>query len=101
MLPEFERLQRENDKLKVLLKDKGVIVHTTKNDLMKLNKKAIELGLQVNTAHQKVEHEVHINMLLREDKKNLELRLTEFTAEVQKLKEMTMKAEEKAKKKLE
>ena len=45
MLPEFERLQRENDELKVILKDKDAIVHNTKNDLMKLNKKAIELGL--------------------------------------------------------
>ena len=48
-----------------------------------------------------MEHEVNVNMSLREDKKNLELRLTESTAEVQKLKEMTMKAEEEAKKKLE
>ena len=51
MLPEFERLQRENDELKVILKDKDAIIHTIKNYLMKLNKKAIELGLQVNTAH--------------------------------------------------
>ena len=50
MLPEFEKLQRENNELKVMLKDKDAIVQVTKNDLIKLNKKSLELGLQVNIA---------------------------------------------------
>ena len=101
MLPEFEKLQRENNKLKVILKDKDAIVQTTKNDLIKLHKKATELGLQVNIANQKLEHEDNINTSLGEDKRKLELMLKESTVEVQKLKEELSKAEEEAKKKLE
>ena len=50
ILPEFEKIQRENNELKVMLEDKDAIVQVTKNDLMKLNKKSLELGLQVNIA---------------------------------------------------
>ena len=52
MLPEFQKVQRENDELKVILKDKDAIVQTTKNDLIKLHKKTTKLGLQVNIANQ-------------------------------------------------
>ena len=45
MLLELHKIQRENDELRAILKDNDAIVQTTKNDLMKLNKKAIELGL--------------------------------------------------------
>ena len=64
---------------------------------MKLNTKNIELRLQVNTAHQKVEHEVNVNRSLRVEKKNVEQRLTESTAEIQKLKEEKIRLKEEAK----
>ena len=50
MLPKFEKFQRENNELKVMLKDKDAIVQVTKKDLIKLNKKSLDLGLQVNIA---------------------------------------------------
>ena len=101
MLPEFQKVQRENDELKVILKDKDAVVQTTKNDLIKLHKKTTELGLQVNIANQKLEHENNINTSLREDKRRLELMLKEFAAKVQKLREEVSRAEGEAKKKLE
>ena len=87
--------------MKVIVNNKDAIVNTYRNDLMKLNAKTIQLGLKVNTTNQKLEHEVNINTSLREEKRNLELKLNEFAPEVQKLKELTSKAEEEAKKKLE
>ena len=47
-----------------------------------------------------MEHEINVNTLLREENMNLELKLNESAAEVQKLKELTSKAEEETKKKL-
>ena len=47
-----------------------------------------------------MEHEININTSLREENRNLELKLNESAAEVQKLKELTSKAEEETKKKL-
>ena len=51
MLPEFEKLKKECDKLKVTVKNKDAIVNTNRNNLMRFNTKNIELGLQVNTAY--------------------------------------------------
>ena len=45
MLLEFEKLQKECDELKVTVKNKDAIVNTSRNDLMRLNTKNIELGL--------------------------------------------------------
>ena len=97
MLPEFTKLQKECDELKVTLKDKDAIVNTTRNDLMRLNMKNIEIGLQVNTVNQKLKHEVNINRSLRVERKSVEQRLTESTAENQKLKEEIAKLKEEAK----
>ena len=51
MLPEFHKIQQENNKLRATLKDKEAIIQVTKNDLLKLNKKVMKLGLQVNIAN--------------------------------------------------
>ena len=45
MLPEFHKVHQQNNELKAILKDKAAINEVTKNDLLKLNKKVIELGL--------------------------------------------------------
>ena len=45
MLPEFNKVQRENDELRAILEEKDTIIQTTKNDLIKLHKKTMELGL--------------------------------------------------------
>ena len=97
MLPEFEKLQKECDELKVIVKNKDAIVNTSGNDLMRLNMKNIEIGLQVNTVNQKLKHEVNINRSLRVERKSVEQRLTESTAENQKLKEEIAKLKEEAK----
>ena len=59
MLPEFHKIQQENNELRATLKDKEAINQVTKNDLMKLNKRVMELGLQVNIANQKAEFEAN------------------------------------------
>ena len=69
--------------------------------MLKLNKKVIELGLQVNTANQKAEHEANKLRSLQSEKEKVDLKLNEAIAEVQVMKERTSKAEEEAKKKLE
>ena len=51
MLPEFHKVQQENNELRATLKDKEAINQVTKNDLLKLNRKVMELGLQVNIAN--------------------------------------------------
>ena len=51
MLPEFHKIQQENNDLRATLKDKEAINQVTKNDLLKFNRKVIELGLQVNIAN--------------------------------------------------
>ena len=80
-----------------MLKDKEAINQVTKNDLIKLNKKVMELGLQVNTAHQKAEYEANKLRSLQTEKEKVDQKLTEATAEVQTLREQTSKAEEEAK----
>ena len=58
----------------------------------------MELGLQVNTAHQKAEYEANKLRSLQTEKEKVDQKLTEATAEVQTLREQTSKAEEEAKK---
>ena len=83
------------------MKDKEAINQVTKNDLLKLNKRVMELRLQVNIANHKAKFEANKLRFLQSEKEKLELKLNETTAEVQNLKELTSKAEEEAKKKLE
>ena len=83
--------------MKVTVKDQEAIINTSRNDLMKLNAKTTELALKVNTAHQKVEHEVAINMSIHADKKKVEQKLSESIAEVEKLKDENSKLEEEMK----
>ena len=49
LLPELEKLQKENDELKVKLEEKESIIQTTRGDLMRLHNQNLELGLQVKT----------------------------------------------------
>ena len=44
MLPEFQRLQQQIDELKATVKDKEAINQVSKNDLVRLNKRVMELG---------------------------------------------------------
>ena len=96
MLPEFHKVQQQNNELKAILKDKEAINQVTKNDLLKLNKKVIELGLQVNTANQKAEHEANKLRSLQAEKEKVDQKLIEVTAEVQTSREQTSKAQQEA-----
>ena len=84
-------------KLKVIVKDREAIINTSKNDLIKFNAKTNELALQLNNAHQKVEHEVAVNMSIRADKRKVEEKLTEASVENQELQEENAKLKEEAK----
>ena len=101
MLPEFHKIQQENNELRATLKDKEAINQLTKNDLLKLNRRVMELRLQVNIANQKAEHEASKFRSLQSEKEKVDLKLNKVTAEVQNIKELTSKVEEEAKKKLE
>ena len=96
MLPEFHKIQQENNEPRATLKDKEAINQVTKNDLLKLNRRVMELGLQVNIANQKVEHEANKFRSLQSKKEKVDLKLNEAAAEVQTIKELTLKAEEEA-----
>ena len=98
MLPEFQRLQQQVDELKVTLKDKEAINQVSKNDLIKLNKRVMELGLQVNVANQKADHEANKFKSLQAEKEKSDQRLIEVATEVRASKEQTLKAQDEAKK---
>ena len=82
MLPEFHKVQQENNELRAILKDKEVINQVTKSDLLKLNKRVMELGLQVNTANKKAEYEANKLRSLQSKKEKVDLKLNEAIAEV-------------------
>ena len=92
MLLEFHKVQHENNELRTILKDKEVINQITKSDLLKLNKKVMELGLQVNIANQKAEYEANKLRSLQAEKEKVDQKLIEVTAEVQSLREQASKA---------
>ena len=98
MLPEFQRLQQQIDELKATLKDKEAINQVSKNDLVRLNKRVMELGLQVNTANQRAEHEANKFKSLQAEKEKMDQKLIEVAAEVKASKEQTVKAQEEARK---
>ena len=98
MLPELEKMQKEIDELKAALKDKDTIVQTTKGDLIRLNTKNIELGLQVNTTQQHLEHEVNINRSLRAEKESIDRKFTEAMTQIQRLEGENAKLREEVKK---
>ena len=98
MLPEFQRLQQQVDELKAALKDKEAINQVSKNDLIKLNKRVVELGLQVNIANQKADHEACKFKSLLAEKEKSDQRLIEVAAEVRVSKEQTLKAQDEARK---
>ena len=64
--------------------------------MLKLNKKVIELGLQVNTVNQKAEHEANKLRSLQTEKERVDQKLIEATAEVQASGEQTSKAQQEA-----
>ena len=60
MLPKFEKLEVENDKLKVRLHRQEGIVNSSKNDLMRLTNTNKELNYRLSDAIDKVKHEARI-----------------------------------------
>ena len=54
---------------------------------MKLHNRNLELGLQVNTMQQKLDHEVEVSRGLRAEKESIDKKLTESMAQTQKLEE--------------
>ena len=92
MLPEFQRLQQQVNELKAALKDKEAINQVSKNDLVRLNKRVMELGLLVNTANQKAKYEANKLKSLQAEKEKMDQKLIEVAAEVKASKEQTVKA---------
>ena len=86
------------DELKGALKDKEAINQVSKNDLIKLNKRVMELGLQVNIADQKADHEADKFKSLQAEKEKSDQRLIEVATEVKASKEQTLKAQDEARK---
>ena len=72
LLPELKKMQKENDELKVTLKNKDPIVQTTRGNLMRLNTKNIELGLVVNTTQQKLDYEIGVCRSLQAKKESVD-----------------------------
>ena len=98
MLPEFQRLQQQVNELKAALKDKEAINQVSKNDLVRLNKRVMELRLLVNTANQKAEYEANKLKSLQAEKEKMDQKPIEVAAEVKASKEQTVKAQEEARK---
>ena len=96
--PSSRRCKKKFDKLKTTFKDKDAIVQTTKGNLIRLNTKNIELGLQVNTSHQQLEHKVNLNISLRAEKESMDRKFTEAMAQIQRLEGENAKLREEVKK---
>ena len=64
--------------------------------MLKLNKKIMELGLQVNTVNQKAKHEANKLRSLQAEKEKVDQKLVEVTAEVQTSREQSSKAQQEA-----
>ena len=99
MLPEFEKLQVENNWLKVALHHQESIINTSKNDLMKLDNANKELNYKLRDAIDKVEHEARIRYMFQEQKKEAEKKLGEAVDEKKKVDERNTQLKEEAKQK--
>ena len=71
VLPQFEKLQKEIDELKVALKEKDNIINTTRGDLVKLNSQKNNIGLKLNTTQQRLNHELNNLKGLQADKEKV------------------------------
>ena len=92
------KMQKENNELKVKLKDKDSIAQTTRSNLMRLYNKNLKLGFQVNTMQQILDHEVEVNQALWAEKESVDQILVESKSQNQKLEEEVARLKEKVKK---